>query len=485
MSINIESPYEWALASKEIIKNLNINTRQLKCDFENVFFPWDIEYNTLKIYHSYTISIQPLIIFGPEDTRELEKILDYIYEKDLSVTICSGRHSNAPISPQVLVDISLFKDIHLDKDKLIVGAGFTQGQANDFLFRHSGTQYYSHFGKFSRENLINTGSAASVGISGISCVGGIGVLNRTYGLTVDSILNFKITIPPTSDSSSKTIQANKNENNDLFWGLLGGGANNFGIVSEITYKLLEVPKIINYSYFVNRDKFREVINEWKDTSVFRPYNFSEELDLYSTGETGAKEIGLSIVGNYVIPCGETVDQSRICIKSQFQTLLNIGGILKMNNPVEYNQLYMNLVDNRIFNNYQVMQAMFKKDINVDSLIRCIDKANEINVNCSIALELMGGSIKDVNPDETAFHFRNSNFFVVIVGSCNQLINVQYMNEWEKDTVNDLGKENLYLGFPNIYGKVDNQIYYGDNYSRLQTIKNKYDPLNILSTYGTI
>lgn len=148
------------------------------------------------------------------------------------------------------------------------------------------------------------GSAASVGISGISGVGGIGNLRRKFGMTIDSILSIKITIPPNSQHKAKTIiitkddmsESNSNKYSDLFWAICGGGANNFGIISEIQYQLYWISDLIQYEVIFDTKQELQIISQWALKALNLPDEFTEEMVL----ATSIDNKSLSLSGFYVM-----------------------------------------------------------------------------------------------------------------------------------------------------------------------------------------
>jgi FAD/FMN-containing dehydrogenase len=75
------------------------------------------------------------------------------------------------------------------------------------------------------------GSVNDTGIGGLSLGGGSGFLTGQHGFVVDNILAMKIVL-----ADGSVVEASKDVNPDLFWGMRGAGTN-FGIVTEFTYKV--------------------------------------------------------------------------------------------------------------------------------------------------------------------------------------------------------------------------------------------------------
>ena len=81
------------------------------------------------------------------------------------------------------------------------------------------------------------GSCPSVGVSGVTFGGGMGLAARAFGLTVDNLIGVQIV---TADGRIRTV--NKNTDPDLLWALRGGGGGNFGIVTQFTFNVHPLPR---------------------------------------------------------------------------------------------------------------------------------------------------------------------------------------------------------------------------------------------------
>eukprot|EP00978_Attheya_sp_CCMP212_P006273 scaffold14211_cov54-Attheya_sp.AAC.1 len=82
--------------------------------------------------------------------------------------------------------------------------------------------------------------------------GGYGFLSRKYGLGVDNVRGFRVVL-----LDGTAITANQTLHPDLYWALRGGGGGNFGIVTSIEYQLY--PSIQDTQLFVSGTIPLEVI----------------------------------------------------------------------------------------------------------------------------------------------------------------------------------------------------------------------------------
>ena len=85
---------------------------------------------------------------------------------------------------------------------------------------------------------IAAGSCPTVGVTGLTLGGGVGVLTRAFGLTCDAVRSVQIV---TADGKVREVDADTDP--DLFWALRGGGGGSFGAVTALTMAVQPAPSV--------------------------------------------------------------------------------------------------------------------------------------------------------------------------------------------------------------------------------------------------
>ncbi|EHA18968.1 hypothetical protein ASPNIDRAFT_42784 [Aspergillus niger ATCC 1015] len=167
--------------------------------------------------------------------QELTKALAIVQETGTKFAVrTTGHNPNAGFSSAgeaaVVLDIRQLRSKELLSDQGIArfGSGNTWGEVYAWLEERG----LSAIG----------GRDSQVGLGGFLLGGGMGALPNLYGLGADGVKNFEILL-----ADGRLVNANRNENSDLYRALKGGGSN-FGIVTRFD---LETHPLIKVQYTIN------------------------------------------------------------------------------------------------------------------------------------------------------------------------------------------------------------------------------------------
>jgi FAD/FMN-containing dehydrogenase len=84
---------------------------------------------------------------------------------------------------------------------------------------------------------LSSGDSGAVGVGGLATAGGIGLLARSHGLTIDRLVAARVVL-----ADGSVVVADEHENRELFWAVRGAGAN-FGVVVAFDFEVDEVDQV--------------------------------------------------------------------------------------------------------------------------------------------------------------------------------------------------------------------------------------------------
>ena len=105
--------------------------------------------------------------------------------------------------------------------------------------------------------------------------GGSGNLTRTYGLTIDNLLEADVVL-----ADGSFVTANEKMNPDLFWALRGGGGN-FGVVTSFLYKLHPVSTVYGGPMFWELKDTAKIWRSWQEFIMSAPENINGYFGLHT------------------------------------------------------------------------------------------------------------------------------------------------------------------------------------------------------------
>ena len=113
--------------------------------------------------------------------------------------------------------------------------------------------------------LASTGGLVSTtGVAGLTLGGGIGWLQRKFGLACDNLLAAEVVT-----SSGDVVRASADDNPELLWGLRGGGGN-FGVVARFEFALHPVSTVYGGLMLFPLERGREVLQVVREWAVQAP-----------------------------------------------------------------------------------------------------------------------------------------------------------------------------------------------------------------------
>ena len=189
-----------------------------------VILPSSTEYAAAKsLFNARFNDSTPAAVIVVKSTADVQKAVAFAAKNHIKIAARSGGHSyigaSAPNGAMVIDLRQLPGGISYDDGRGLatVSAGAELDSVQTVLSAHGRS--------------IPSGSCPTVGVAGSTLGGGLGSDTRQSGLTCDALVSASVVLP-----SGDVITAAAADHDDLFWGLRGGGGGNFGVVTSFTFR---------------------------------------------------------------------------------------------------------------------------------------------------------------------------------------------------------------------------------------------------------
>jgi FAD/FMN-containing dehydrogenase len=167
---------------------------------------------------------RPALIVRPTNVDDVVAAVRFGREHDLEIAVRGGGHSalgHSTAEGGLVIDLRRLDDVTVDpgRRRARTGGGALLGQLDIAAQEHG--------------LVCPVGVVGHTGVAGLTLGGGVGRLQRNFGLTIDNLRSVELV---TADG--RVVTASADEEPDLFWGLRGAGAN-FGIATSLEFDLHE------------------------------------------------------------------------------------------------------------------------------------------------------------------------------------------------------------------------------------------------------
>jgi FAD/FMN-containing dehydrogenase len=426
----------------------------------------DAGYDEARKVRNGMIDKRPALIVQPANAGDVMTAVRFAADNNLTVAVRGGGHSVpgfGTCDDGVVIDLSGMRGVRVDPmtHTARVSGGATWGDLNAATYA---------FGLATTGGIIST-----TGVGGLTLGGGIGYLARGLGLALDNLLAADVV---TGDGSFHV--ASEKDDADLFWAIRGGGGN-FGVVTSFEFRLSPVKDIYGGPMFYELDNagdlftfYREFIaNAPEQFGGFPAYQIAPPLPFIPEERHGKTHA-------LMVACwAGDLDQGESVLKP-FHDLAPV--VAEMVGPMPYPAL------NSAFDALyppglrHYWKANFVKELTDDAIRAHIEHGSKVpELTSTMHIYPINGVCHRVEPDSTAFAYRDANFATVIAGMWPDAKDDEANIAWVRDYYEATARHSEAGGYINFMAEDDQdriRANYKGNYDRLAEIKRRYDPGNL-------
>ncbi len=432
-----------------------------------VVYPNDPEYQQARMnWNPFTNAFPSVFVFARQ-VQDVVNAVKWARENRVPIRMRSGRHALAKDFSQtnggIVIDTGLMTDVKVDKEHwtATVQAGIRVGVLVRMLAREG--------------ILAPFGDSSTVGIGGISTGGGITAIQRTAGVISDNILGATLV-----DANGDILHVNNNNHPDLYWAIRGGGGGNFGIITSYTFRIRPAPPQVGIFQIIwPWEQLDEVVDAWQRWAPYVDRRLGTILEVYSKTNGLLRSQGIFLgpkaeLRNLIRPLRETGTPVKVLLDEV--TLLEAIEFWAPNEPL-FDDQYTSW-----------SSTWMEKTLPADG-INAIHRFLELAAGSESNFFFLnsGGVMNRVPPEDTAFFWRNTKYYMEWDASWSReadaqrnIMLVEQTRAWLQPYITG-----SYVNVPDLYIRNYGQEYYGGNFARLRKVKAEYDPENVFDFVQSI
>lgn len=224
--------------------------------------PASDRYDALRTGWNVAIAHTPDLIAVARDEQDVQAAVAYAHQHGLKVTVqATGHGQPRRAHGGLLLDVSQLDSVEIDPQGVTAAIG-------------GGAQWSKVVAAAHPHGLVPLhGSSPGVGVVGYTLGGGVGVLVRKYGLTVDHVRSMRVVLP-----DGRLVAASAQENPDLFWAMLGGGGA-YGVVTQIVVGLVPHAHAFAGNVMFDASRAPQVYRAWLEWTQTLPESVTSTVTM--------------------------------------------------------------------------------------------------------------------------------------------------------------------------------------------------------------
>ncbi|WP_147915448.1 LLM class flavin-dependent oxidoreductase [Ruania zhangjianzhongii] len=401
------------------------------------------------VRHNYLRSGSPGLVLLPRSTEEVVEALGYAREQDVPLGVRSGGHGISGRSTNdggIVLDLRALDEVRLadaGERRVRLGAGATWEKVAHTLTDH--------------ELAISSGDYGGVGVGGLATTGGVGLLGRQYGLTIDHVLAADVVL-----ADGSVARASAEENPDLLWALRGAGGN-FGVVTSVEVAAMPLRRVVYSQMILDATDTAGLLERWGELVQTSPRELTSFLILSpNRGSQGPVAQLMTVLAT------EDTDAA----VPMLERLAGAGDLLDHRAYLlPYAQVLQAAERQHSGGGDPAVRSALVEHLDAD-VSGAFARVAASPAAYFLQVRATGGAAGDLASEATAYPHRRQNFLLTAMSSNQQRIDAVWDAEMTEHA------DGLYLSFDTDTRPERLTDAFGANLPRLRELKARFDPENL-------
>jgi FAD/FMN-containing dehydrogenase len=434
---------------------------------DEVITPSDDGYDDARRVWNAIFDRRPAVLVRPTGPESVATAIRFGRDHGLEIAVRGGGHSAGGHSTSdggLVIDLSRLRGVTVDPGRRTARAngGALLGELDVAAQAHG--------------LVCPVGVIGHTGVGGLTLGGGMGRLQRHFGLTIDSLRAVELV---TADG--RRVRASESEEPDLFWGIRGAGAN-FGVVTAFEFDLHPFgPLLHRGARIFPASQVHAVWSLFRDLAAAAP----DELALiFSIGRAEpAGDYPASVAGQPIVVVSYNHSGDAGSVEGDVAPL-GAGPEPVSRTDGSYPYLEVQTANDLAmgWGQRSYIKGGYADDFRPEALNALVEHVADAPEGSSFAMTAQGGAISRIQDDAMAFTGRDARFEMSADADWDDPALDDINREWvraalavvEPDAV--LGR---YVNEIAESGPEESRAIYGDaKVARLATLKRAWDPDNV-------
>jgi FAD/FMN-containing dehydrogenase len=433
----------------------------------SLLLPGSAGYDDARSLWNAMIDRRPGGIVMCHSESDVVRGVDFARERGLLLTVHGAGHNiagNAVSDGGLMVSFRDMKAVTVDAGarRVTVQPGATLGDVDAATQAHG--------------LAVPTGINSTTGIAGLTLGGGVGWLGRKHGMTIDSLLSARVVL-----ADGSVVTASETENQDLFWGLRGGGGN-FGVVTSFEFQAHPVgPEVLSGLIVHPFDQAGEVLRAYRDLMAEAP----DEVTVWCVLRKAPplpflpEEVhGTEVVVLAAMYAGDVAEGEAALapLRAVGEPIADVIGI----NPFAgWQQAFDPLLEPGARNYWKTHDFDALSDDLIDTVLSFVERLPD--PQSEVFFGQLGGAQNRVPDDATAYQGRSAAYLMNVHGRWSDAGKDEACIRWCRDLFEATAPFATGEAYVNFMTEEEGDRVasaYGASYHRLVALKDRYDPTNL-------